>query len=208
MDVFLPSVLELVARARSDLRLGLPVLIEDGETRALVASAEALSPPRLSAMVADGTAELALTHRRAETLKIRLYDGDLVRLPLAPDLRPAALQAMIDPAEDLSTPMKGPFNARRDGSATLARAGLALAKSARILPAVVVRPVAQAPAMLTRLPIDALAPQTPARLSSVIHARLPIAATTEARLHVFRPDDGAEEHYAVEIGPPDRSKPL
>ncbi|SFG87153.1 GTP cyclohydrolase II [Palleronia marisminoris] len=208
MDALFPSLPELVSRARADLRIGLPIVVEDGQTRALVAAAEALSAPRLSAMVAHGTAELALTHRRAETLKIRLYDGDLVRLPLSPDLRPADLQAMIDPAGDLSTPMKGPFNARREGSATLARAGLALAKSARILPAVVVRPVAQAPAMLTRVPIDAIAPQTPARLASVINARLPIAATIDARLHIFRPNDGGEEHYAVEIGRPDRSNPV
>ncbi len=28
------------------------------------------------------------------------------------------------------------------------------------------------------------------------------------RLHVFRPEDGGEEHYAIEIGRPDRSKPV
>ena len=28
------------------------------------------------------------------------------------------------------------------------------------------------------------------------------------RLHIFRPDDGGEEHYAIEIGRPDRDKPV
>jgi len=28
------------------------------------------------------------------------------------------------------------------------------------------------------------------------------------RLHIFRPEDGGEEHYAVEIGQPDRDKPV
>ncbi len=28
------------------------------------------------------------------------------------------------------------------------------------------------------------------------------------RLHVFRPDDGGEEHYAIEIGRPDRAQPV
>ena len=28
------------------------------------------------------------------------------------------------------------------------------------------------------------------------------------RLHVFRPDDGAEEHYAIIVGNPDTSKPV
>ena len=33
-------------------------------------------------------------------------------------------------------------------------------------------------------------------------------ATEAGRLHIFRPEDGAEEHYAIEIGRPDRSKPV
>jgi GTP cyclohydrolase II len=42
----------------------------------------------------------------------------------------------------------------------------------------------------------------------VVHARLPIAAAEAGRLHVFRPRDGGEEHYAIEIGRPDRAQPV
>ena len=45
-------------------------------------------------------------------------------------------------------------------------------------------------------------------MDSVIHARLPIRAADAGRLHIFRPDDGGEEHYAIEIGKPSRDKPV
>ncbi|WP_372841129.1 GTP cyclohydrolase II, partial [Phaeovulum sp.] len=37
---------------------------------------------------------------------------------------------------------------------------------------------------------------------------LPMAAAEAGRLHVFRPDDGGEEHYAIEIGVPSRDAPV
>ena len=45
-------------------------------------------------------------------------------------------------------------------------------------------------------------------LHPIISARLPLEVSEAGRLHIFRPDDGAEEHYAVEIGKPDRSQPV
>jgi len=42
----------------------------------------------------------------------------------------------------------------------------------------------------------------------LVHAALPMQASTAGRVHVFRPDDGAEEHYAIEIGRVDRSAPV
>ena len=33
-------------------------------------------------------------------------------------------------------------------------------------------------------------------------------AAEAGRLHVFRPEDGGEEHYAIEIGQPDRGRPV
>ena len=37
---------------------------------------------------------------------------------------------------------------------------------------------------------------------------MPLAVSEAGRVRVFRPLDGAEEHYAVEIGAPDRRAPL
>jgi len=45
-------------------------------------------------------------------------------------------------------------------------------------------------------------------LNPIISARLPLEVSEAGRLHIFRPDDGAEEHYAVEIGQPARDKPV
>ncbi|MEL6566764.1 MAG: GTP cyclohydrolase II, partial [Pseudomonadota bacterium] len=53
---------------------------------------------------------------------------------------------------------------------------------------------------------DHLAGRSP--LHPVVQARLPLEVSEAGRLHVFRPEDGGEEHYAVEIGRPDRSKPV
>ena len=47
-----------------------------------------------------------------------------------------------------------------------------------------------------------------APLAAVVSARLPLAASEAGRLHVFRPDDGGAEHYAIEIGRPNRSLPV
>ena len=39
-------------------------------------------------------------------------------------------------------------------------------------------------------------------------ARVPLHVSEAGRVHVFRPGDGSEEHYAVEIGSPDRREPV
>jgi GTP cyclohydrolase II len=42
----------------------------------------------------------------------------------------------------------------------------------------------------------------------VAAARVPLAVSEAGRVRVFRPLDAGEEHYAVEIGAPDRAKPV
>ncbi|MCW8844010.1 MAG: GTP cyclohydrolase II, partial [Rhodobacteraceae bacterium] len=61
---------------------------------------------------------------------------------------------------------------------------------------------------LTVLPVDAALNTDFSPLNPVISARLPLEVSEAGRLHIFRPDDGAEEHYAIEIGHPDRSQPV
>ena len=39
----------------------------------------------------------------------------------------------------------------------------------------------------------------------VVSGRVPLRLAQEARVHVFRPGDGGVEHYAVEVGQPDRA---
>ncbi|EEW26642.1 GTP cyclohydrolase II [Rhodobacter ferrooxidans] len=210
-----PSIIERLTRARGDLRMGVPVVLTDGPQAALVVAVEALSAARLEALRGMGRPELAITARRAETLKTPAYDGDLVRLALSDDVGLDWLAAMADPADDLRVPMKGPFHSLRGGSASLHRAAIALAKSAHLLPAVLVLPVTDGAALAAsgNLTLLALAEALPeldraSPLREVISARLPMAASQAGRLHVFRPEDGGEDHYAIEIGRPDRQHPV
>ena len=48
----IPTLIELLARARVDLRMGLPVVLTDGDQAALAIAAESLSASRLQDMQA------------------------------------------------------------------------------------------------------------------------------------------------------------
>lgn len=204
-----PDPHELRARARADLRMGLPVVLRGGGQAVLALAAETLLAPRLADLMArGGTPVLAVTARRAATLRAVAYDGDLARIALPPGADTAWVQAVADPADDLRVPMKGPFRVLREGDASLARAVLQLAKDARLLPAVLILPVPEGFGRAENLTVigpDVLATSP---LSEVVSARVPLSVSEAGRLHVFRPEDGGEEHYAVEIGTPARNAPV
>jgi GTP cyclohydrolase II len=212
----LPTSSELVARARSDLRVGLPVVLGDTKAGLLVLAAEIVTDTRLSNLRSLGPgAVVALTDRRATTLKARAYDGDLARIVLPDEVDATWVHGLADPARDLAVPMKGPLHSARDGDAGLHRLALLLAKSAQLLPAVVAIKVADPAAFardhcLTHLTPTAAATDLAAHhpLRPVAAARLPMAASEAGRLHIFRPDNGGVEHYAIEIGRPDRDAPV
>jgi len=209
---FAPDIPEVLARARADLRMGVPIMLGD----LLVLAVETLSPTRLSDVMAlDGDTVLAITSRRAKTLKARAYDGDLARIVVPSDATLPWVQSIADPADDLRAPMKGPLETMRDGDASRYATALNLTKAARLLPAVVTITVPDAAAFastygLTHIDHAAAAAhlRTRSPLHSVIHARLPMEVSEAGRLHIFRPEDGGEEHYAIEIGRPDRSAPV
>ena len=92
---------------------------------------------------------------------------------------------------------------------------MSLCKTARLLPAVLTVDVADADMIgrahgLTLGRADAATPHLAdaSPMHAVISARLPMEVSEAGRVHVFRPEDGGEEHYAVEIGRPDRAKPV
>src|SRR5690606_25713342 len=200
-----PTLAELTARARADLRIGLPVVVGPW----LVAALETLTPARLAALRGLGPAQIVLTGWRAETLKIAAYDGEVVRLALPSDADAAQLRALADPAQDLAHPLKGPWRPLRDGDAEPARVAVALTKTAELLPALLMAD-AEAPAGLTALPVAPLKRQLAAEavMSRVSAASVPLVWAGRSRLHVFRPDDGGTEHYAIEVGDPPRDQPV
>jgi len=207
--VFAPDVTERIARARADLRMGVPIALSGG----LAIAAETVDAARLTALQKLGPVALAVTDWRAQTLKARAYDGDLARIVVPDGAALSWVQALADPAGDLQNPMKGPLQTLRDDQAGLGRAAIAIAKDARLIPAVLILPLADARGFATANDLtfvaepDALDTRL-SPLNPVIAARLPLSVSEAGRLHVFRPEDGAEEHYAVEIGRPDRSSPV
>lgn len=214
------SVEERVSRARADLRIGAPIALTGADGAALVLAAETLTDSRLDDIraLAPDALDLAISHRRAETLRARAYDGRLARVMLGPETTAAHIRATADPSLDLATPMKGPFPTRREGKADLHALALLLAKQARILPAAVVavfndparlREIARA-AELTEISEHTVhrAADAAIAMRPVSAARVPTRFAEAGRCHVFRPEDGAEEHYAVEVGQPARSEPV
>ncbi len=207
----IPTLTERIARARTDLRLGLPVALRADDRVALVLAADGLAEDRFASLAGMGAPILVVSSWRAETLKARAYDGDLARLKLPADATPDWVRSVADPKDDLSSPMKGPFEALRGGDAALERVGLQLAKTARLLPAVLVVDAADvALDEWTVLDVSLTAEwlAAPVTHANIVSGRVPIEVSSAGRVHVFRPNDGGEDHVVCEIGQPPRSEPV
>src|SRR5271156_6801262 len=109
------SSLERVSRAVDALRRGVPVVFEGAQPFTALA-VETARDETLGALGATKRAPalLVLTHARARTLKIRLYTPDVVAVVPDLPLKTAELRAIADPTDDLSTPLKGPFETVRE----------------------------------------------------------------------------------------------
>jgi GTP cyclohydrolase II len=137
-----------VHRATAELRRGTPVLLmpaagQEGEIPALVAlTAETAGVAALAAFarLADGDPLLLLSSVRAAAVLHRPVErAEPVALSLPPALRtPECLHALADPTAEQSIP----FMPDMLPTPALAQAALALAKLGRLLPAVLVAPVA------------------------------------------------------------------
>lgn len=206
------SIDEKIARLRSDLRMGAGVALCFEGAYSLVFAAETVSSERLAAAREMGAGlVLAITSRRAETLRAPAYDGDVARIQIPDDVDLRWIQAIADPSDDLIVPMKGPCISLREGSAEAHRAAIELCKQARLLPAAIVVPVSRDVVEkndLSCLDLSEVDLKVSSPLHEVTRANLPLEVSDQARLHVFRPEDGGEEHYAIEIGRPSREAPV
>ena len=203
-EAFLPGAVERVARAGSDLRLGLPVVLAQEGQGWLVLAVEGLTEPRLQAARAMGPAVLLLAPERLSAMGA---DGAAFS---ADGLTPEQLLSLANPVlgdgagPDVPVWMdEVPMQVRS--------AALALVKRAHLLPAVVavrlpdprqgrvtVLACGEVDEVLRRLPIH----------NAVSAAGLPVAVSSAAHLEVFRPEDGGAEHYALRIGVPDADRPV
>lgn len=211
-----PTALERLMRLRGDLRLGLPVILTSEGAACLVVPVETLSRERHAALLSGGApAEVVLTRHRATMLGLSdLPDADVLSISLPAHAGMDWLLQLADPAVgDLQATATPPL--RTSAGKAIHRAAIALAKSAQLLPAALVVSVEDglSAAMRHGLSLmDAgliLSELTRARIQHpVASARLPMAVHEAGQVHVYRPDDGGIEHYAIEIGSPDRSMPV
>jgi len=196
--------------------MGVPVVISNGDAGLLVLALETATSDRVAALrEVEAHPVAAITSWRAETLKARAYDGDIARIVMPLDAGVDWLGSIADPARDLMTPMKGPFQTVRDGDATLHRLAILLAKSAQLLPAILAVDITKAASFADAHGLTCLRAEATAKDLAVHHdlmpvaaARLPMEASEAGRLHIYRPDNGGIEHFAIEIGRPDRAKPV
>ena len=199
-----PSPLELRARALTDLRIGLPVIIRAPQPL-VVCAAETLTDERLASLRSLGEVQAVISKWRANTLKINLYDEDIARLSVPDRANAEWCQAVADPIRDLSYPMKGPFQSIRGGEVGAERAAIELLKSAQLLPMAITVKMSQEIDNLTELPTE-IAINT--ELTHIVAAPLPLQVAQAGKVHLYRPQGGGDEHYAVEIGAPDRTAPI
>lgn len=228
-----------VERAVMEMRRGLPVVVQNTPASASLVLAAEMADAQTLEFLEEMTGvapQIHLTHRRAETLKIRLYTEGGVTLPIKPD-DPAGRLAQIahlsDPVRDLDFPLQGPFMANRDPLMPSQIASLHLAKLAGLLPATVTSPLAlegETPeawarkhnlvcvtaAKITSFESDAAGTLEPvglieSQLSRITDAKVPLTEAPDSHIYAFRPEGawgGGPEHLAIVVGTIDTSQPV
>lgn len=211
---------EIYSRAHSDLRMGLPCLMTHDKTQAVVVALEPLTPERFEALrTLFGTPELVITTHRARAVIRPCGAPDLtsevvrIRPPQATDL--SWFREIADCTSDLVAPARVPLHVIRDGDMMLPTFALKMVKSATLLPAAIVFPLQPGGALppefdVSRIDVAQIAghiAELPAFLP-VASAVFPLQDAGAGRLHVFRDPTGTREHYALEIGAPDRALPV
>ena len=221
-----------VERAMAELRRGGIVALRDPSGHAaLIIAAEGLGNEvqrRVSALCASSP-YLLLTEPRARTLAIdvpphllaQIRETNTVALAIPTGVAAEIVADVADPRADpkkvgrhFSRPVAPP-------SSAVARAAIELSKLARLLPAVLMGPLAidrkdqlrQWAREQDLIYVDTasialyeeLAAQT---LQPVADARVPLEAAENARIVAWRPRDGGKEHLAIVIGDIDPTEPV
>ena len=202
-------------RARTDLRLGIPIVLAGKKIDAVVTPVEVLTQKQLDELrQIDKSSFVLITARRAQTLKCPIYDGNFVKIELGEKSTPHSVKAIADPMLDLKNPLKGPFKIIREMPIEIENEALIVLKSAQLLPAAIISQVNNGENFaetnkLTYLKKEQLLEMaiSPEDIADAITAEVPTARAENAQFHIFRPNISGEEHYAVEIGKIDRDQP-
>jgi GTP cyclohydrolase II len=226
----LPSGARSVHRAIGDVRRGLAVVIEtDGGERMIALPAESATEETLAEFLAASATDPVLLLAPSRAAGLGLDEAGRPGLPPGPGSRSETgavalpmdmtcldadrLRALADPTRQ--RPDRAGLANGSAGEAPFApelpRAGLMLAKLARLLPAMLVAEagvLVPAQALLSLRADDILAyPAAAAEsLVRVAEARVPLSEAEDARVVAFRPVDGGIEHLAILVGRPEEVK--
>lgn len=188
------------ARAIDALRRGWTVAI--GEI--LFLAIETADAEALAAFDGDHPADLLISGNRAAILKLtnqrEAVPADPVLIKRSPWIDLDTATAIADPALDLATPLKGPFQTAGLCDPETARAALRLARLAGLLPALFTRRGGDAEARVSAEEVLAFGQGGDVRIVS--RARLPNRFAEKAELVAFRSDGDTTEHIALLIGEP------
>jgi GTP cyclohydrolase II len=209
--------LRALHRAIGDARRGVPVLLTARQDF-VICPAETLTTRSLGeiAALAEAAPQLLLAPARAAALLGRAVRQDQAAVALGLDpalLAPETLRHLADPTLAAHLLPVGAAPALLDPAPEEAAGALALAKLARLLPAMVAAParvdaVARADALglLTIAIEDVLAGADieAANLRRVAETAVPLADAPDARVVAFRAPDAGIEHLAIVIGAPER----
>ncbi len=205
--------LRAVHRAAAELRRGAPVLLR-AQMPLVVMAAETAGAAGLADMaaLAAGPPLILLAPVRAAALLRRPVEPEAPAIALLTGqlFDPAVLRGLADPTarQVLRDPPE------RTAAPAAAPAALALAKIARLLPAILAAPlrpeaarIVEARALLSVEAEDVLAhpAHEAARLVRVAEARVPLEDAPDARLVSFRAPDAGIEHMAILVGQPEHA---
>ena len=191
-----------IRRAIAALRGGRPVTVEGTEPVAIV-SVETATPELLDLLDPERKARLVISGERAAALSLaNLREAADPATPVLIErsewLDAEAALSVADPGRDFDRAPLGPLHPLAMDCAASAKAALALARSAGLLPAVWIVDAQENAAHLTA---DEIMRETKSSgIELVARARLPLDGLPDTQIVAFRAADDGEEHVALLIG--------
>ena len=188
-----------IRRAIAALRTGRPVRI-DGDRPIAVLPVETGTRETLELLDPEARAALLLSGERAAALALaNMRDAADPARPVVVEREPwldaAAALALADPGRDMDRGPIGPLHPISTDCAEAARAALALARTAGLLPALWLLDPAAASTAVSIADID-----RPPTVELVARAKLPLDDLPDTQIVAFRASDDGQEHVALVIG--------
>ena len=189
-------------RAIAALRGGRPVTIEGAEPIA-IAAVETATAELLELLDPDHDARLLISGERAAALSLaNLREAADPSTPVLIErsdwLDTEAARSVADPGRDFDRAPLGPLRPITLDCQTSARAALALARSAGLLPALWIIDRQQNAVQVSAEEIERETRSSEVEL--VARAKLPLENLPETQIVAFRASDDGEEHVALVIG--------